>query len=96
MRRTAQAQLLVAGERAIGLVYSGNTMHHKAKGAPVDMSILDPYLALSNSIMLAKHALHPYAAALLIDWSFIRGRGERGDEFRPRGFAQGVVKDYPN
>ena len=33
------------------------------------MAILHPYLALSNAIMLAKHALHPHAAALLIDWS---------------------------
>lgn len=33
------------------------------------MAILNPYLALSNSIMLAKHALHPHAAALLVDWS---------------------------
>jgi len=68
--RTAQAQLLVAGERPIGIVQSGNTMlDYKARGAPVDMSILDPYLALSNSIMLAKHAVHPHAAALFIDWA---------------------------
>ncbi|MBM4264972.1 MAG: extracellular solute-binding protein [Deltaproteobacteria bacterium] len=68
--RTAQAQLLVAGEKPIAIVQSGNTMlDYKAKGAPVDLSILDPYMALSNYIMLAKHAPHPHAAALFIDWS---------------------------
>lgn len=68
--RTAQAQLLVAGEKPIAIVQSGNTMlDYKAKGAPVDMSILDPYMALANYIMLAKHAPHPHAAALFIDWS---------------------------
>lgn len=68
--RTAQAQLLVAGEKPIAIVQSGNTMlDYKAKGAPVDLSILDPYMALANYIMLAKQAAHPHAAALLIDWS---------------------------
>lgn len=68
--RTAQAQLLVAGEKPIAIVQSGNTMlDYKAKGAPVDLSILDPYMALANYITLAKQAAHPYAAALLIDWS---------------------------
>ncbi len=61
--RTAQAQLLVAGERAIGIAQSGKTMlDYKAKDAPVDMSILAPYLALSNSIMLAEHAAYSHAA----------------------------------
>ena len=87
--RTAQAQLLVAGERPIGIVQSGNTMlDYKAKGAPVDMSILDPYLALANSIMLAKHALHPHAAALLIDWSLSEEGQSDGDELWPRRVAQ--------
>lgn len=68
--RTAQAQLLVAGERPIAIVQSGNTMlDYKARGAPVDLSILDPYMALANYIMLAKQASHPHAAALFIDWS---------------------------
>lgn len=68
--RTAAAQLLVAGEKPIAIVQSGNTMlDYKARGAPVDLSILDPYMALANYIMLAKQAAHPHAAALLIDWS---------------------------
>lgn len=41
---TAPAQLLVAGEHAIGIAQSGKTMlAYKARDAPVDMSILDPW-----------------------------------------------------
>ncbi|HUR70354.1 MAG TPA: extracellular solute-binding protein [Candidatus Limnocylindrales bacterium] len=94
--RTAQAQLLVAGERAIGIVQSGNTMlDYKAKGAPVDMSILDPYLALSNSIMLAKHALHPYAAALLIDWSLSEEGQSVVTSFGRVVLRKGVKQRFP-
>jgi iron(III) transport system substrate-binding protein len=94
--RTAQAQLLVAGERAVGIVQSGNTMlDYKAKGAPVDMSILDPYLALSNSIMLAKHALHPYAAALLIDWSLSEEGQSVVTSFGRVVLRKGVKQRFP-
>jgi ABC-type Fe3+ transport system substrate-binding protein len=41
----------------------------KAQGAPIDWTILDPYFAKPNMIMLARHAPHPHAAALLIDWT---------------------------
>jgi len=30
---------------------------------------LEPYLAQANKLMLARHAPHPYAAALFIDWA---------------------------
>ena len=94
--RTAQAQLLVAGERSIGIVQSGNTMlDYKAKGAPVDMSILDPYLALSNSIMLAKHALHPHAAALLIDWSLSEEGQSVVTSFGRVVLRKGVKQRFP-
>ena len=94
--RTAQAQLLVAGERAIGIVQSGNTMlDYKAKGAPVDMSILDPYLALSNSILLAKHALHPHAAALLIDWSLSEEGQNMVTSFGRVVLRKGVKPRFP-
>ena len=41
----------------------------KTKGAPVEGVILDPYFAQANKLMLARHAPHPFAAALFIDWS---------------------------
>jgi ABC-type Fe3+ transport system substrate-binding protein len=94
--RTAQAQLLVAGERAIGIVQSGNTMlDYKSRGAPLDMSILDPYLALSNSIMLAKHAVHPHAAALLIDWSLSEEGQSMVTSFGRVVLRKGVKPRFP-
>ena len=68
--RTAQSQLLAAGERPLAIVLSGHTVWElKTKGAPLEGVILDPYFAQANELMLARHAPHPYAAALFIDWA---------------------------
>lgn len=68
--RTAQSQLIAAGERPLAIVLSGHTVWElKTKGAPVEGVILDPYLAQANKLMLARHAPHPHAAALFIDWA---------------------------
>jgi iron(III) transport system substrate-binding protein len=68
--RTAQTQLLVAGERPVAIVLSGHTvLDLKAQGAPIDWLVLEPGFTHSNYIMLAKQAPHPYAAGLFIDWS---------------------------
>ena len=68
--RTAQSQLLAAGERPLAIVLSGHTVWElKTKGAPLEGVILDPYFAQANKLMLARHAPHPYAAALFIDWA---------------------------
>jgi iron(III) transport system substrate-binding protein len=68
--RTAQTQLLAAGERPIAIVLSGHTvLDMKARGAPIDQVILDPYYAQANKLMLARQAPHPHAAALFYDWA---------------------------
>lgn len=68
--RTAQSQLLTAGERPLAIVLSGHTvLDLKARGAPIDQVLLDPYFAQGNDLMLARHAPHPYAAALFMDWA---------------------------
>ncbi len=68
--RTLQLQLLMAGERGIGIaLHAHSVLDFKKKGAPLGWAILDPYFAKPNSIMLAKHAPHPHAAALFIDWA---------------------------
>jgi iron(III) transport system substrate-binding protein len=67
--RTTQAQLISAGERAIGIALnSSSVIDIKNRGAPLDWTIVDPYYAKPNMLMLARHAPHPHAAALLIDW----------------------------
>ena len=68
--RTTQAQLISAGERAIGIALnSSSVVDIKTRGAPLDWTIVDPYYAKPNMLMLARHAPHPHAAALLIDWT---------------------------
>jgi iron(III) transport system substrate-binding protein len=68
--RTTQAQLISAGERALGIALnSSSVVDFKTRGAPLDWTILDPYYAKPNMLMLARHAPHPHAAALLIDWT---------------------------
>jgi iron(III) transport system substrate-binding protein len=68
--RTAQTQLIVAGERPIGIILSGHTvLDLRAAGAPINLVALDPYFAQANKLMLARHAPHPHAAQLFIDWA---------------------------
>jgi iron(III) transport system substrate-binding protein len=68
--RTTQAQLISAGERALGIALnSSSVIDIKTRGAPLDWTIIDPYYAKPNMLMLARHAPHPHAAALLIDWT---------------------------
>jgi len=68
--RTAQTQLLVAGERAVAIALSGHTvLELKAKGAPIGWVALDPYFSHANYMMFARHAPHPHAAALFADWA---------------------------
>ena len=68
--RTAQSQLIVAGERPIGIILSGHTvLDLRAAGAPISLVALDPYFAQANKLMLARHAPHPHAAQLFIDWA---------------------------
>jgi iron(III) transport system substrate-binding protein len=68
--RTAQSQLLAAGERPLAIVLSGHTvLDLKERGAPINQMILDPYFAQANKLMMARHAPHPHAAALFYDWA---------------------------
>ena len=68
--RTAQSQLIAAGERHLAIALSGHTvLDLKARGAPLDQVIIDPYFAQANKLMLARNAPHPHAAALFTDWS---------------------------
>ncbi len=94
--RTAQTQLLAAGERPIAIVQSGNTvLDYKAKGAPIDIVVMEPYLALANYIMLARYAPHPYAAALFIDWSLSEEGEAMATTFGRVVARKGVKQRFP-
>jgi iron(III) transport system substrate-binding protein len=52
--RTAQSQLLAAGERPLAIALSGHTVWElKTKGAPLEGVILDPYFAQANKLPCA-------------------------------------------
>ena len=88
--RTTQAQLISAGERAIGIALnSSSVINIKTHGAPIDWTILDPYYAKPNMLMLARHAPHPHAVALLIDWTPSEERPVFTGDLRLRGSSKG-------
>lgn len=94
--RTAQSQLLSAGERPVAIVLSGHTvLDLKARGAPIEQVILDPYFAQANKLMLARHAPHPHAAALFIDWSLSEEGQSKITTFGRVVARKGVKQRFP-
>lgn len=66
---TLQAQLLAAGEFSIATVlYDYRVRQMKSLGAPIDAVMFPPIMSRPAVLMLARHARHPHAAALYIDW----------------------------
>jgi iron(III) transport system substrate-binding protein len=62
-------QLMLAGESTIAIAARGRrATEYKEKGAPLDYRLLDPYPAEPNGLALMRHAAHPHAAILFIDW----------------------------
>jgi ABC-type Fe3+ transport system substrate-binding protein len=73
---TLLSNLVVAGEVPLALtVYGYRISELKAKGAPIDGTVLPPAVALPTGIAVFAHAPHPYAAALFMD--FFLGDGQR-------------------
>ena len=57
------------GEYKLALdIYAHHPLISKAKGAPLDVQMLEPVPSLVSTIQLAKGAPHPYAAMLFIDF----------------------------
>ncbi len=94
--RTAQSQLLAAGERAIAINVSGpTTLDLKARGAPVDQVIVDPYFSQPNKMVLARHAPHPHAAALFLDWALSEEGQSTVTTFGRVSARKGVKQRFP-
>jgi len=73
---TLLSNLVVAGEVPLALTVYGYRINElKAKGAPIDGTVLPPAVALPTGIAVFAHAPHPYAAALFMD--FFLGDGQR-------------------
>jgi iron(III) transport system substrate-binding protein len=67
--RTLKVQLMAAGEFYAAVDQTEESViEMKKKGAPVDYALLENTPVLTNPVLLAKNAPHPYAAALFVDY----------------------------
>lgn len=63
------AQLISSGEVDVGLTaYHANAQSFKKRGAPVDWAPVEPVIARPQGIGVARHAPHPNAALLFVDF----------------------------
>lgn len=70
---TLLAELVAAGEFPIAIsVYNHNIERLSQKGAPVQWKALAPTLGRPNGIGVARHAPHPHAALLFVDFMLSR------------------------
>ena len=66
---TLLTNLVISGEVPLGLtIYNYMPEQAKKKGAPIDWFALEPAIARSNAVGIAKDAPHPAAARLLYDY----------------------------
>lgn len=94
--RTLQTQLLLAGEKSIAVaLHAHSVLDFKKKGAPIDWTILDPYYSKVNVITLARHAPHPHAAALFIDWALSEEGQSKITTFGRVVTRKGIKQRFP-
>ena len=68
--------LVISGEVPLALnVYNYMPEQAKKKGAPIDWFALEPAIARSNAVGVARHAPHPNAARLFYD--YLLGEGQQ-------------------
>jgi iron(III) transport system substrate-binding protein len=66
---TLLAELITAGEVPVGLtVYNSNVESMKRRGGPIDWAPVQPVVANPQAMALTKHAPHPHAALLFMDF----------------------------
>ncbi|MBI4490943.1 MAG: extracellular solute-binding protein [Deltaproteobacteria bacterium] len=71
--RTLKTQLMAAGEFYAAVDQTEEAiMEMKKKGAPVDYMFLENTPVLTNPVVLAKNAPHPYTTALFVDYLLSR------------------------
>lgn len=67
---TLLAQVLLAGEAPVGLVFAHHAEIFRSKGAPIDWETrLDPVLLSANVNFIVEKAPHPNAARLFVDFT---------------------------
>ena len=73
---TLLTNMVISGEVPLALnLYNYMPEQAKQKGAPIDWFVLEPALARSNGVGIARHAPHPNAAQLFYD--YLLGEGQQ-------------------
>jgi len=73
---TLLTNMVISGEVPLALnLYNYMPEQAKQKGAPIDWFVLEPALARSNGVGIARHAPHPNAARLFYD--YLLGEGQQ-------------------
>jgi iron(III) transport system substrate-binding protein len=90
------AEMIAAGEVPVGLtVYNSNAETLKRKGAPIEWLPVQPVVARSQGIGVARHSPHPHAALLFVDF-VLSPEGQRLFESMGRVPASNRVKSALN
>ncbi|MFC1815895.1 ABC transporter substrate-binding protein [Thermodesulfobacteriota bacterium] len=77
--------LIIAGEYTLSpTMFDSHAMFSKQKGASVDWVPLEPVPVLVGEVALAKHAPHPHAALLLIDFELSK---ECAEILKTKGYS---------
>jgi iron(III) transport system substrate-binding protein len=73
---TLLTNLVASGEVPLALtVYNARVEQLKSKGAPIDWFVLQPAIAQVNGAAVSRHAPHPYAALLFLDFLLSDAQG---------------------
>lgn len=74
---SALIELIINGEYALSpTIFDSHVINVKAKGAPIDWVALEPVHVNVGYMTLTKHAPHPYAALLFVDFELSKKSGE--------------------
>ena len=94
--RILQTQMIIAGERPIGIALHGHSLlDFKDRGAPINYVILNPYFAKPSEVMLGRYAPHPHAAALYLDWVLSEEGQSMQSSFGRISARKGIKSQFP-
>jgi len=94
---TMMLQLLAAGEFPVNVIAYGYQVEYmKKQGAPLDWAADEPVTSTGGVISLAKHAPHPEAAKLFIDFAMSKVAQEEITKFNRVATRMDVPPDPPS
>jgi iron(III) transport system substrate-binding protein len=91
-----QTNLLAAGETHVApWIFAFRPLVMKQRGAPIDITLLDPVMSDPKYVMMAKNNQRPYAAILFIDWLLSDGQKIVVEKLGRSGTRVGLRERFP-